>query len=120
MEGIVHLHHLSTGTTLSFKETYGEDLSSVSASGEASAGSGSGGSTSLLPAWQVAIHPEAKSWASTGQGAKVAFYEIEGEGEEAKLGACQKLIETGRGKFGMEVRYVSVANSTHGHEVPSR
>lgn len=50
----------------------------------------------------------------------MAFYEIEGEGEEAKLGACSKLIETGRGKFGMEVRYVSVANFKHGHEVGAR
>lgn len=101
------MHHLPTGTTLFSKQTYGEDLSSVSASGEA-AGAGSSGST-LLPAWQAAIHPEAKSWASTGQGARVAFYEIEGEAEESKLGACQKVIETGRGKFGMEVRYVSAS-----------
>ena len=75
------------------------------------------------------MHPDGRSWACSGQGAKVGFYtglqdvpefmETESEGhttvqddEEVSddtsenLGTLAKVIETGRGKFGMELKYV--------------
>lgn len=110
VEGIVHLHDLSSGTSIGKKETYNEEIE-LAGGGEGNAEDGNGSKGSVLPAWQVALHPEGKSWASTGQGAKVAFYSIQGlgEGDDASvsLGKCDKLIETGRGKFGMDLKYVS-------------
>jgi hypothetical protein len=86
----------------------------------------------VLPAWAVAMHPDGKSWACTGQSAKVGFYTDLGDISETldvdlentsaenqddedqddktskSLGKLVKVIETGRGKFGMDLKYVSV------------
>jgi hypothetical protein len=86
----------------------------------------------VLPAWAVAMHPDGKSWACTGQSAKVGFYtdladisetlDVDLENTSAEnqddedqddktsrsLGKLVKVIETGRGKFGMDLKYVSV------------
>lgn len=86
----------------------------------------------VLPAWAVAMHPDGRSWACTGQSAKVGFYtdladisetlnvDLENTGAEAQddedqdektsqsLGKLVKVIETGRGKFGMDLKYVSL------------
>jgi hypothetical protein len=85
----------------------------------------------VLPAWAVAMHPDGKSWACTGQSAKVGFYTDLGDISETldvdlentsaenqddedqddktskSLGKLVKVIETGRGKFGMDLKYVS-------------
>lgn len=85
----------------------------------------------VLPAWAVAMHPDGRSWACTGQSAKVGFYtdlkdvadlaevDLEDGSSPAQddedlddktsdsLGKLVKVIETGRGKFGMELKYVS-------------
>ena len=78
------------------------------------------------------MHPDGRSWACTGQSAKVGFYtdladisetlnvDLENTGAEAQddedqdektsqsLGKLVKVIETGRGKFGMDLKYVSL------------
>lgn len=85
----------------------------------------------VLPAWAVAMHPDGRSWACTGQSAKVGFYSdltdisetldvdlenapMENQDDEDQddktsqsLGKLVKVIETGRGKFGMDLKYVS-------------
>ena len=77
------------------------------------------------------MHPDGRSWACTGQSAKVGFYtdladiaetldvDLENTGAEHQddedqddktsqsLGKLVKVIETGRGKFGMDLKYVS-------------
>jgi hypothetical protein len=74
----------------------------------------------VLSAWAAGMHPSGSSYAVTGQGARVGFYQINDadedaamNGDESKEGAgslqgeCVKLMETGRGKFGMDLCYVS-------------
>lgn len=76
------------------------------------------------------MHPDGRSWACTGQSAKVGFYtdlkdvadladvdledgsataqddEDQDDKTSESLGKLVKVIETGRGKFGMELKYV--------------
>lgn len=87
-------------------------------------------SFTVLPAWAVAMHPDGRSWACTGQSAKVGFYtdlkevadladvdledgsaaaqddEDQDDKTSESLGKLVKVIETGRGKFGMDLKYV--------------
>ncbi|KAJ9120520.1 hypothetical protein QFC24_005193 [Naganishia onofrii] len=112
IEGTVYLSDLGRGKAVAKKATYNEQAEDGA----------------VLPAWAVAMHPDGRSWACSGQGAKVGFYtglqdvpefmETESEGhttvqddEEVSddtsenLGTLAKVIETGRGKFGMELKY---------------
>ncbi|KAJ9105798.1 hypothetical protein QFC19_003365 [Naganishia cerealis] len=112
IEGTVYLSDLGRGKAVAKKTTYNEQAEDGS----------------ILPAWAVAMHPDGKSWACSGQGAKVGFYtglqdvseamdaesddptSVQGDeevGDETSenLGTLAKVIETGRGKFGMELKY---------------
>lgn len=73
-----------------------------------------------LPAYSGALHPQGKCWAWSGRSSKVAIRSIdtdvssqEGSGEASTsigrgvLGGTGKLIDTGKGKFGMDLQFVS-------------
>ncbi|WWC66979.1 uncharacterized protein I206_100886 [Kwoniella pini CBS 10737] len=79
-----------------------------------------GGGEKELPAFTSAIHPEGKCWAWSGRSSKLAMRPIdqivpEANGEEANgeasnnrrggLGGESKAIDTGKGKFGMDVQF---------------
>ncbi|KAJ9108071.1 hypothetical protein QFC19_002536, partial [Naganishia cerealis] len=112
IEGTVYLSDLARGKAVAKKATYNEQAEDGA----------------VLPAWAVAMHPDGRSWACSGQGAKVGFYTglqdvpefMETEEDEPttlqddeevadntseNLGTLAKVIETGRGKFGMELKY---------------
>ena len=77
--------------------------------------------TPELPAYTSAIHPTAACWAWAGRGSKLALRPIDSaalaaaaddEGDSAApgagaLGGEGSVIDTGKGKFGMAVEFVS-------------
>ncbi|GHJ83698.1 hypothetical protein NliqN6_0100 [Naganishia liquefaciens] len=113
IEGTVYLSDLTRGKAVAKKATYKDQTEEGV----------------VLPAWAVAMHPDGRSWACTGQSAKVGFYtdladiaetldvDLENTGAEHQddedqddktsqsLGKLVKVIETGRGKFGMDLKY---------------
>lgn len=79
-------------------------------------------------AFSVALHPNGVHWAATGQNAKVKLYSLpnhlrpgagpndtnEDSEESAQgLGSLDKVVDTGKSKFGMCVKYVSVTIDIH-------
>lgn len=65
--------------------------------------------TTELPAHAGAIHPQGKAWAWAGRGSRLAIRSIEDVASETALSGSGKLIDTGKGKFGMAVEFVSPA-----------
>ncbi|KAK4683813.1 WD repeat-containing protein 61, partial [Tremellales sp. Uapishka_1] len=69
-----------------------------------------GGDESELPAFSAALHPESKCWAWSGRSSKIAIRpitdsDVGGESSRGSLGGAGKTIETGKGKFGMDVKF---------------
>lgn len=97
IDGTTLLHSLATGQLLGTHQSFLKTSSSATAS-----------------SWTVAIHPEEKIFASSGAGGKVVLREarvVGDEGFEAEAvgwGEEKRVLETGRDKFGMDLKYVSV------------
>lgn len=76
---------------------------------------------SALPAYACALHPTMACWAWSGRSSKLAIRQIStpsagesstngyanGQVGKGPLGGEGKVIETGKGKFGMDVKFVS-------------
>lgn len=76
-----------------------------------------------LPAYACALHPTMACWAWSGRSSKLAIRQISApsEGETSATGYADghvgrgplvgegKVVETGKGKFGMDVRFVSIS-----------
>ena len=75
-----------------------------------------------LPAYACAIHPKLACWAWSGRSSRLAIRQMSdvepepsangnGNGESSvgrgPLGGEGKVVETGKGKFGMDVKFVS-------------
>ncbi|WRT63508.1 uncharacterized protein IL334_000413 [Kwoniella shivajii] len=101
LDGSVVLIDVEQGTVLGKVET-----------GREKAGEGE----KELPAFTSAIHPEEKCWAWSGRSSKLAIRSIEsiaevnGNGESSGsgrgvLGGAGKVIDTGKGKFGMDLQF---------------
>lgn len=76
--------------------------------------------TSGLPAFAGALHPNLDCWAWSGRSSKVAIRSFDKPSTEAEsagddqgiagkggLGGSGKVIDTGKGKFGMDLQFVS-------------
>jgi len=84
-----------------------------------------------LPAYTGALHPQDKCWAWSGRSSKIAIRSIDsdagGEAEVASdrgpLGGQGKLVDAGKGKFGMDLQFVSSAEecvAEASHQMASR
>jgi WD repeat-containing protein 61 len=74
-----------------------------------------------LPGYAGAIHPEGKCWAWSGRSSKLGIRQISslgakngngngesnGEASRGPLAGTGKVVDTGKGKFGMDVKFVS-------------
>jgi hypothetical protein len=71
-----------------------------------------------LPGYAGAIHPEGKCWAWSGRSSKLGIRQItqslsnengetNGEAGRGALAGSGKVVDTGKGKFGMDVKFVS-------------
>lgn len=78
-----------------------------------------------LPAYACALHPSLACWAWSGRSSKLAIRplsqssdtdggetngHVEGSVGRGTLGAEGTVIETGKGKFGMDLKFVSSAS----------
>ncbi|KAL7411590.1 WD repeat-containing protein 61 [Mrakia frigida] len=94
IDGTTLLHSLATGQLLGTHQSFLKTSSSATAS-----------------SWTVAIHPEEKIFASSGAGGKVVLREARVQGDEGfeaeavGWGEEKRVLETGRDKFGMDLKY---------------
>jgi hypothetical protein len=73
---------------------------------------------SELAGYTSAIHPEGSCWAWSGRSSKLGIRQVSsglsnengetnGEAGRGPLGGAGKVVDTGKGKFGMDVKFVS-------------
>jgi hypothetical protein len=86
----------------------------------------------VLPAYACALHPSMACWAWSGRSSKLAIRSISSETESSAApnengdgessgsvghgllgGGSTKIIDTGKGKFGMDLKFVGVACFIH-------